>query len=96
MHKGRTYGFEGVSLKQLARQPASKRRVCTGGKDEIALAVTKNVIEWFKEKVFRPLSGASPARKRIATAAGHLQRFSLNGTKSCLTDVLSLPGGSLE
>jgi hypothetical protein len=46
--------------------------------------------------VFRPLSGASRVRKRIATAAGHLQRFSLNGTKSCLTDVLSLPGGSLE
>ena len=96
----RTYGFEGVSLKQLADatglEKASLYYRYPRGKDEIALAVAKEVVDFFEEKVFKPLTGTNTVRKRIMTAAGHLKQFYLNGTKSCLTDVLSIPGGSAE
>ena len=57
----RTYGFEGVSLKRLADatglEKASLYYRYPAGKDEIAMAVAKDVVAWFQANVFDPLSG---------------------------------------
>lgn len=94
----RTYGFEGVSLQQLAEatglEKASLYYRYPGGKDEIAMAVAQGVVNWFQANVFEPLAGDGPTRKRIITVADHLRTFYAGGKKSCVTDVLSIPGGS--
>ena len=94
----RTYGFEGVSIKHLADatglEKASLYYRFPGGKDEIAMAVAKDMVRWFEESVFAPLRGPGPVRKRMTIAAERLREFYVGGTKACLTDVLSLPGGS--
>jgi AcrR family transcriptional regulator len=96
----RTYGFEGVSIKRLADatglEKASLYYRYPGGKDEIVMAVASEVVTWFQKNVFEPLSGSGPARKRVALVAERLREFYQNGTKSCITDVLSIPGGSDE
>lgn len=96
----RTYGFEGVSVKRLADatglEKASLYYRYPGGKDEIAMAVAKNVVGWFQANVFVPLLGSGPARKRVAHIAERLREFYAGGAKSCITDVLSIPGGSEE
>ncbi len=96
----RTYGFEGVSLKQLADatglEKASLYYRYPGGKDEIVMAVATEVVSWFQKNVFEPLAGAGSTRKRVAFVVERLREFYLGGTKSCITDVLSIPGGSDE
>jgi AcrR family transcriptional regulator len=96
----RTYGFEGVSLKQLADatglEKASLYYRYPGGKDEIAMAVAQDVVTWFQANVFDPLSGDGPVRKRVAFVAERLREFYSGGSKACLMDVLSIPGGSAE
>jgi len=96
----RTYGFEGVSLKQLADatglEKASLYYRYPGGKDEIAMAVARDVVVWFQTNVFDPLQGTGSTRKRVAFVAERLREFYAAGSKSCLTDVLSIPGGSDE
>ncbi len=94
----RTYGFEGVSLKQLANatglEKASLYYRYPGGKDEIALAVAAEVVRWFQANVFEPLQGTGSPRKRVAFVSERLREFYARGAKACLTDVLSIPGGS--
>jgi TetR/AcrR family transcriptional repressor of lmrAB and yxaGH operons len=94
----RTFGFEGVSLKQLADatglEKASLYYRYPGGKDEIAMAVAGEVVGWFQANVFEPLQGAGSTRKRVTFVAERLRKFYAGGTKACLTDVLSIPGGS--
>ena len=94
----RTYGFEGVGLQQLAEatglEKASLYYRYPGGKDEIAQAVARGVVSWFQANVFEPLTGEAPPRKRVAVVADHLRAFYSGGKKSCITDVLSIPGGS--
>jgi AcrR family transcriptional regulator len=96
----RTFGFEGVSLKRLADatglEKASLYYRYPGGKDEIAMAIAGNVISWFQENVFAPLAGSGPTRKRVAFVAERLREFYSGGSKACLMDVLSIPGGSPE
>ncbi|HEX4067490.1 MAG TPA: TetR/AcrR family transcriptional regulator [Acidobacteriaceae bacterium] len=96
----RTYGFEGVSLKQLADatglEKASLYYRYPGGKDEIAMAVAGDVVRWFEANVFEPLKGTASTHKRVAFVAERLREFYASGSKACLTDVLSLPGGSDE
>lgn len=96
----RTYGFEGVSLKQLADatglEKASLYYRYPGGKDEIAMAVAGDVVRWFQVNVFEPLQGTGSTRKRVAFVAKRLREFYADGSKACLTDVLSIPGGSTE
>jgi AcrR family transcriptional regulator len=96
----RTYGFEGVSLKQLADatglEKASLYYRYPGGKDEIVMAVAKDVVSWFHANIFVPLAGAGSTRKRIAFVVERLRVFYAGGTKACITDVLSIPGGSEE
>jgi len=94
----RTYGFEGVSLKRLANatglEKASLYYRYPGGKDEIAMAVVKEVISWFQENVFAPLAGSEPTYKRVSFVADQLRQFYSGGSKACLMDVLSIPGAS--
>lgn len=96
----RTYGFEGVSLKRLADatglEKASLYYRYPGGKDEIAMAVAKDAVAWFQANVFEPLNGPGSARKRVAFVAERLKEFYAGGSKACLTDVLSIPGGGEE
>ena len=96
----RTHGFEGVSLKHLADatglEKASLYYRYPGGKDEIAMAVVGDVIERFKENFFEPLVGSGTPRKRAAFVVERMREFYLGGTKSCVLDVLSIPGGSEE
>jgi AcrR family transcriptional regulator len=96
----RTYGFEGVSLKQLADatglEKASLYYRYPGGKDEIVMAVATEVVSWFQKNVFEPLAGTGSTRKRVAFVVERLREFYGGGTKSCITDVLSIPGGSEE
>jgi AcrR family transcriptional regulator len=96
----RSYGFEGVSLQQLATatglEKASLYYRYPGGKDEIAMAIASKVVVWFQENVFEPLTGRGSTRKRVAFVAERLREFYSGGSKSCLMDVLSIPGGSDE
>ena len=96
----RTYGFEGVSLKRLADatglEKASLYHRYPGGKDEIAMAIAKDVVAWFQANVFAPLVGGGPVRKRVVYVSERLKEFYSGGSKACLMDVLSIPGGSEE
>ncbi len=96
----RTYGFEGVSLSRLADatglEKASLYYRYPGGKDEIAMAIAGNVIAWFQQNIFAPLAGSGPTRKRVTFVAERLREFYSGGSKACLMDVLSIPGGSEE
>lgn len=96
----RTYGFEGVSLQKLADatglEKASLYYRYPGGKDEIAMAVAQGVVHWFQANVFDVLVGEAPPRRRVLTVVEHLRTFYAGGKKSCITDILSIPGGSEE
>ncbi len=96
----RTWGFEGVSIKQLADatglEKASLYYRFPGGKDQIAMAVAEDVVRWFQANVFAPLKGAGSARRRVTVVAERLRAFYAGGSKACLTDVLSISGGSKE
>jgi TetR/AcrR family transcriptional repressor of lmrAB and yxaGH operons len=93
----RTYGFEGVSLKQLADatglEKASLYYRYPGGKDEIVMATAQDVANWFQKNLFEPLKAKGATRKRLMAATDRLREFYFGGSKSCVTDVLSLPGG---
>ena len=96
----RTYGFEGVSLKRLADatglEKASLYYRYPAGKDEIAMAVARDVVAWFQANVFDPLSGTGPTRKRVSFVVERLREFYSGGSKACLTYVLSIPGAPEE
>ena len=75
----RTYGFEGVSLKQLADatglEKASLYYRYPGGKDAIAMAIAGDVVRWLQANVFDPLVGSGPPRKRVSFVAEKLRKF---------------------
>ncbi len=94
----RTHGAEGVSLSQLSQatglEKASLYYRFPGGKEEIILATLASVGQWFENQLFPALRSPGPPRKRAAKAAEILRAFYQDGARSCVTDVLSLPGGS--
>jgi len=96
----RTHGFEGVSLQKLADatglEKASLYYRYPGGKDEIAMSVATGVVHWFQVNVFEVLLGQATPRKRVVLVAENLRTFYSGGKKSCITDILSIPGGSDE
>jgi AcrR family transcriptional regulator len=96
----RTYGFEGVSLKQLADatglEKASLYYRYPGGKDQIVMAVATDVVAWFQAQVFDPLKGSGSPKKRLAVVIEALRSFYGGGMKPCIMDVLSIPGASPE
>jgi AcrR family transcriptional regulator len=96
----RTYGFEGVSLKQLAdatglEKPSLYYRY-PGGKDAIAMAIAGGLATWLQANVFDPLVGSGPPRKRVSSVTEKLREFYAGGSKPCLMEVLSIRGGSEE
>src|ERR1017187_5898404 len=94
----RTYGFEGVSLKQLADatglEKASLYYRYPGGKDSIAMAAAGEAVRWLQANVFDPLAGSGSPRKRVSFVADKLREFYAGGLKACVMDVLSIRGGS--
>ena len=96
----RTYGFEGVSLKQLADatglEKASLYYRYPGGKDSIAMAAASEAVKWLQANVIDPLAGSGPPRKRVSFAVEKLREFYAGGLKACVMDVLSIRGGSEE
>jgi len=96
----RTYGFEGVSLKRLADatglEKASLYYRYPGGKDEIVMAIAKDVVTQLQANVFEPLTASGSTRKRVSFVAERLREFYSGGSKACLMDILSIPGGSDE
>lgn len=96
----RTYGFEGVSLKQLADatglEKASLYYRYPGGKDSIAMAAAGEAVRWLQTNVCDPLGGSGSPRKRVFFVAEKLREFYAGGLKACVMDVLSIRGGSEE
>jgi AcrR family transcriptional regulator len=94
----RTYGFHGVSLSMLAEatglEKASLYYRFPGGKEEIAMAVVSRDFACLQEKIFKPLKGEGSPRKRISIIMENLRSFYSEGTKACVIEVLSIPGGS--
>lgn len=93
----RTYGFDGVSLKQLSEatglEKASLYYRYPGGKDEIVMAAAQNAADWFQKNLFEGLKSGGSPQKRIEAVSNRLREFYLGGAKSCVLDILSLPGG---
>jgi len=93
----RTYGFDGVSLKQLSEatglEKASLYYRYPGGKEEIVMAAAQDVANWFQKNIFETLKGSSSTQKRVEAVSNRLRELYSGGSKSCVTDVLSLPGG---
>jgi TetR/AcrR family transcriptional repressor of lmrAB and yxaGH operons len=87
--------FDGVSLSQISPaaglEKASLYYRIPGGKEEIVLAALDQVTEFFVQNVLGPLSGSGDPHERAAIAAEGLRTFYSDGSKSCVTDVLSLP-----
>lgn len=96
----RTYGFEGVSLKQLADatglEKASLYYRFPGGKDAIAMAIAGGLITWLQANVFDLLVASGTPRKRVLSVTERLREFYAGGTKPCLMEILSIRGGSDE
>jgi TetR/AcrR family transcriptional regulator, lmrAB and yxaGH operons repressor len=96
----RTYGFEGVSLKQLADatglEKASLYYRYPGGKDAIAMAIAGGLVTWLQTNVYDLLAGSGPPRKRVVAVTGNLREFYAGGSKPCLMEALSIRGGSEE
>lgn len=96
----RAYGFEGVSLSRLSEaiglEKASLYYRYPGGKDQIVLAAVARVAQWFGEHVFALLKTDDSPRRRVALVAEQLRVFYRDGTKPCVSDVLSISGGNEE
>ncbi|MGA7109668.1 MAG: TetR/AcrR family transcriptional regulator [Terracidiphilus sp.] len=96
----RTYGFEGVSLKQLADatglEKASLYYRYPGGKEAIAMAAAGEAVRWLQANVIEPLIGGGSPRKRVSFVVDKLRAFYAGGSKACVMDVLSIRGGSEE
>jgi AcrR family transcriptional regulator len=94
----RTYGFQGVSVAMLAKatglEKASLYYRFPGGKDEIALAVVAGSVAWIEANVFAPLRADAPRRKCIAAVQENLRTYYADGTKACILEMLSIPGGT--
>ena len=93
----RTYGFEGVSLQQLADatglEKASLYYRYPGGKEAIAMAIAGALVLWLQANVFDLLAGVGSPRKRVSSVTEKLREFYGGGSKPCLMEVLSIRGG---
>ena len=96
----RTYGYEGVSLKQLADatglEKASLYYRYPGGKDAITMAIAEAMGSWLQANVTEVLAGSGSPRRRVTAVVEKLRAFYAGGTKSCVLEALSLQGGSAE
>lgn len=94
----RAQGYEGASLSRISEatglEKASLYHRFPGGKDDMAAAVVKNVGIWFQTHVFAPLERSGKPAQKLHLVAQHLRELYGDGSKSCVLDTLSLPGGS--
>lgn len=93
----RAQGYEGTSLSRIAEatglEKASLYHRFPGGKEDMAAAVLDHVGQWLQEHVFAPLQGPGKPAYKLGLVALHLRQLYAEGSKSCVLDTLSLPGG---
>lgn len=96
----RSRGYEGVSISQLSAasglEKASLFYRYPGGKNEVVIAVVNRVNDWFDANVFGPLKAEGSPHRRVTIVAAKLRAFYHEGTRPCITDVLSIAGGPEE
>jgi len=94
----RAQGYEGASLSRMAEatglEKASLYHRFPGGKEDMVAAVVNDVIRWFQGQVFAPLERSGKPAQKVRFVAQRLREFYGDGSKSCVLDTLSLPGGS--
>lgn len=93
----RTHGYEGASMSQISEatglEKASLYHRFPGGKEDMVAAVVSRMIQWFQKQVFAPLEGPGKPAHKVSRVAQNLRDFYADGSKSCVLDTLSLPGG---
>jgi TetR/AcrR family transcriptional repressor of lmrAB and yxaGH operons len=94
----RTVGYDGATLSKLSQatglQRASLYHRFPGGKKEMAEAVLAHAGAWLDTHVLAPLTGSGTPQARLLKMAEALDRFYVQGGKSCLLDSLSFREGS--
>lgn len=94
----RAQGYEGASLSRIAEatglEKASLYYRFPGGKEDMVAAVVNHVNQWFQDHVFTPLERPGKPAQKVRLVAQHLRELYGDGSKSCVLDTLSLPGGS--
>lgn len=94
----RAQGYEATSLSQISEatglEKASLYHRFPGGKEDMVTAVVKHVNRWFQEHVFIPLQGSGKPAQKVRLVAQCLRELYGDGSKSCVLDTLSLPGGN--
>jgi len=94
----RTRGYEGASLSRISEktklEKASLYHRFPGGKGDMVAAVVQNMNRWFQSQVFTPLERPGKPAQKVRMVAQRLRQFYADGSKSCVLDTLSLPGGS--
>ena len=93
----RRLGYEATSLNQIAEvtglEKASLYYRYPGGKEAIVMAVAQRVGAWFEGNVFEALKQGGEPGDRIELVSSRLREFYGDGTKPCVLETLSLPGG---
>lgn len=94
----RAQGYEGASLHRIAEatglEKASLYYRFPGGKQDMVAAVMNNTKRWFQGQVFDPLERPGKPARKVRLVAQRLREFYGDGSKSCVLETLSLPGGS--
>lgn len=93
----RTRGYEGASLSEISEatglEKASLYHRFPGGKEEMVAAVIRRMGQWFQDSVFAVLQGPGKPAQKVGRVAQNLRGLYVDGSKSCVLDTLSLPGG---
>ena len=94
----RMQGYEGASLNRIAEatglEKASLYYRFPGGKEDMVAAVMNGVSDWFRAHVFAPLERAGQPAEKVRLVAQCLREFYADGSRPCVLDTLSLPGGT--
>jgi AcrR family transcriptional regulator len=94
----RALGYEGASLSRIAEatglERASLYHRFPGGKEEMVAAVVSHVNRWLQDHVITPLESPGKPAQKVRSVARQLRELYGEGSKSCVLDTLSLPGGS--
>jgi TetR/AcrR family transcriptional regulator, lmrAB and yxaGH operons repressor len=87
------YGYEGASMTRIAEATglgkASLYHHFPDGKREMAAAVLDHVRAWYEDSVFRPLTGVTPPRMRLAGMLDALGKRYESGGVACLPALLA-------
>ncbi|MGE0709690.1 MAG: TetR/AcrR family transcriptional regulator [Planctomycetota bacterium] len=93
----RVEGYEGASLSRLAEAAGLKRASLyhhfPGGKQDMAEAVLRHVLQRFGGEVLATLAGDAEPRARLVRLSDALRRFYDDGRAPCLLGSFSLGAG---